>query len=154
MTLPSVIAGSDRVSVLEHPGKVRGILEADGERDARDASGFLARVGEQPGRQIKPPLQDPAEWRRALRLEEQVQVTHGHPERLGNRRRRQAGIAEMVSNVPPCPQQLSLSRERRPDVAGEVRQDGGQQFKHVDADLPDHLRQKALCVGGQTAKQG
>jgi hypothetical protein len=60
----------------------------------------------------------------------------------------------MVSNVPPCPQQLSLSRERRPDVAGEVRQDGGQQFKHVDADLPDHLRQKALCVVGQTAKQG
>jgi catechol 2,3-dioxygenase-like lactoylglutathione lyase family enzyme len=62
LAVPSIIAGSDRVSVLEHPGKVRRVLGADGERDARDTPAGLARVGEQPGR--KPALQRNARsWR-------------------------------------------------------------------------------------------
>ena len=43
---------------------------------------------EQPGSQLKPPLQDPAVRRRALSLEEQVQVADRQPERRGHRGRR------------------------------------------------------------------
>src|ERR1700683_1948594 len=86
--LPAVVAGTDSISVLEHSGEVRDVLESDAERDVRDAPFGLARISEQAGGQLKPSLDDPAERRRALRLEEQVKVAHGQSERLGHCRRR------------------------------------------------------------------
>ena len=139
MGVLTIAAGTKPISILEDAGEVRAVLETGCESDVRDAPAELSRIGEQPGGKVKPALQDPAEHRCLLRLEEQLEIPHGEAEGLGHCPRRQVGVSQVVGDITLCPQQLGLPWQRRPDPAGLLGQGGGEQLEHADPNLPADL---------------
>jgi hypothetical protein len=82
--MASVLAGAEAMPALERTGEMRRVLEADTERDVGDGAAGLPRVGEQPAGLLETPFQDPVRRRCSFRLEQQIEVADGYPERLGD----------------------------------------------------------------------